>query len=487
VRSGAATFVGSPGAIGAVCAGGRVPAGAPVSTVRGVPPLLTARWWPSLREAAFDACVVLMVVVTAFALLWKTAHQYGAGGLLLQCGCAMVLLFRRVAPLTVLGLMVLSTVAMVGVASWAPELLLSTFGDRRQGWLVMAVPFAAYSGLAYGRDRRWGWLMVGLITVVGARVWEPSVARPVAVSLLVILPALLGTYMANLTERAERAERDQHRLAEQARVDERVRLAAEMHDVVTHRVSLMVLQAGALGVTATDPATKAAAEDLRAAGCQALEELRDLVGVLRAAPGEGVEEAMLPRAGGQAGVPDFAELVTESESVGVAVQLKQHGNPELASPVVARTAYRIIQEALTNVRKHAPDATATVTLRFGPERVRLTVRNTAPERRCDEELTASGSGTGLLGLRQRVELVSGSLYAGRTEDGGFLVDASLPAFVPTRGEPSQSDGAEDAGAVGGAGTRREPGGAGWSTSRRRPGRWRTLVRRRALGRIRGSA
>jgi signal transduction histidine kinase len=310
----------------------------------------------------------------------------------------------------------------------------STVGDRRQGWLVLAVPFAAYSGLAYGRDRRWGWLMVGLITVIGSRPWEPSVALPVGVALVVILPALVGTYVANLTERAERAERDQLRLAEQARVDERVRLAAEMHDVVTHRVSLMVLQAGALGVTAADPATRAAAEDLRAAGCQALDELRDLVGVLRAAPDEGVEVAALPGAGGQAGPLSFAELVAESESVGVTVRLDQHGNPELASPVVARTAYRIVQEALTNVRKHAPGATATVTARFGPERVRLTVRSSAPERRRDEELTASGSGTGLLGLRQRVELVSGSLYAGRTEDGGFLVDASLPAYVPTRGE-----------------------------------------------------
>src|SRR5205823_14107565 len=83
-----------------------------------------------------------------------------------------------------------------------------------------------------------------------------------------------------LRDRAERAEQERYLLAEQARAEERARLAGEMHDVVTHRVSLMVLQAGALGITAKDEATRQAAEELRAAGCQALEELRDLVGIL---------------------------------------------------------------------------------------------------------------------------------------------------------------------------------------------------------------
>ncbi|HWN34044.1 MAG TPA: histidine kinase [Pseudonocardia sp.] len=397
---------------------------------------ISARWWARLwaspREALFDVGVVGLVIGVLVTLLWAPAQQYGGWGTVIQCGCAVPLLFRRSAPLTVLLFMVFTALALLAIGTWLPGLLMSIIGERAQGWIVLATPFAAYSALAYGRDRRRAWVMVGLITVIGARVWEPSVSVPIGVALFVVLPAVLGTYVANLTERAERAERDQHRLAEQARVEERVRLAAEMHDVVTHRVSLMVLQAGALGVTATDAATRAAAEDLRAAGCQALEELRDLVGVLRSAPGEVAEDFALPRAGGQAATPDFRELLVESESVGVAVELEQHGNPELASPVVARTAYRIVQESLTNVRKHAPGATARVVMRFGADRVRLTVRNSAPECRGDEELTASGSGTGLLGLRQRVELVSGSLYAGQTEDGGFVVDATLPSYVPTR-------------------------------------------------------
>ncbi|MDT7776122.1 MAG: hypothetical protein QOC67_5046 [Pseudonocardiales bacterium] len=410
-----------------------------VGTVCEVNHPTRANWrpglWASRREATFDVVVMLLVMVLLVALMWQTMQLHGYWGLVIQCAVASVLLVRRIAPLTTLLLMVISTIALVGVAQWAPDLLLAIIGEREQGWILLAVPFAAYSALAYGRDRRRAWIMVGVISLIGARAWEPSVSLPVEMAMIVVLPALLGVYVANLTERAERAERDQHRLAEQARVEERVRLAAEMHDVVTHRVSLMVLQAGALGVTATDAATRAAAEDLRAAGCQALEELRDLVGVLRSAPGEAAEDFALPRAGGQAAAPDFSELLAESESVGVAVELEQHGNPELASPVVGRTAYRVVQESLTNVRKHAPGATARVTMQFGPDRVRLTVRNTAPEHNGDEALTASGSGTGLLGLRQRVELVSGSLYAGPTEDGGFVVDVTLPAYVPTREKP----------------------------------------------------
>lgn len=396
---------------------------------------LWTRLWVGRREALFDVLLVVLVEASLVVLLWPLVRQHGWAGLAIQSCFALALLLRRTAPLIVLMLMLLSTIGLASVGQWVPNLVASMVGDMNQAWIVLAVPFAAYSALVYG-DRRRAWLMTGILMVVAARPLDPVLfERTIGVVLVVGLPALLGNYVADLNERVERAEREQHRLAEQARIEERVRLAAEMHDVVTHRVSLMVLQAGALGVTATDAATRAAAEDLRAAGCQALDELRDLVGVLRSTPGEAVEDLVLPRAGGQAPAPDLAELVVESESVGVSVQLDQRGNPGLASPVVARTAYRIVQEALTNVRKHAPGATVAVTMRYEPDRVRLTVRNSAPDRQADESLTASGSGTGLLGLRQRVELVSGTLRTGATEDGGFEVDATLPAYVPTREEP----------------------------------------------------
>ncbi|MBV9315644.1 MAG: histidine kinase [Pseudonocardia sp.] len=386
----------------------------------------------------FDVMLVCAVLLVIVLMLWPYTRQYGPGGMILQSVMALVLLLRRVMPLTVLLVMLLSTIVLFVIGHFASDMLAGTV-DIKGAWVVLALPFAEYSAAVYGSDRRKVWLLTGAILVIAARPLTPTVDLAIGACFVSVLPALLGTYVANLNERVERAERDQHRLAEQARVEERVRLAAEMHDVVTHRVSLMVLQAGALAVTALDEPTRAAAEDLRAAGCQALEELRDLVGVLRSAPDEADEapgRADVLRAGGQATAEDFAELVAESESIGVSVRLDQSGNPAHASPIVGRTAYRIVQEALTNVRKHAPGAQATITVRYGADRVELAIRNTASRWRADPELTGTGSQTGLLGLRHRVELVSGTLRAGPTDDGGFEVAAVLPAYVPTREDPT---------------------------------------------------
>jgi signal transduction histidine kinase len=229
-----------------------------------------------------------------------------------------------------------------------------------------------------------------------------------------------------LTERAERAERERYLLAEHARAEERARLAGEMHDVVTHRVSLMVLQAGALRMTAADEATRQAAEELRAAGCQALDELRDLVGILRTGPEE--DETPSTR--------DFAALIAESTAVGTPAELVEEGDPALASPVVGRTVYRIVREALTNVRKHASGARVLVRVSYDPSRVRVEVRNTPPTGQngsavADTGLAGTGSGLGIASLRQRIELVHGTLRAGPAPDGGFCVEATLPAYVPT--------------------------------------------------------
>jgi signal transduction histidine kinase len=261
-----------------------------------------------------------------------------------------------------------------------------------------------------------------------ARVWDPSATLIAIAVLRTAFGPLVALYftareqaMRALRDRAERAEREQHLLAEQARADERARLAGEMHDVVTHRVSLMVLQAGALGITATDDPTRRAAEELRAAGVQALDELRDLVGILRTAP----EDDRVPSAFG------LAELVAESTAVGTPAELVEAGDPGLASPVVGRTAYRIVREALTNVRKHAPGAQVTVRVDYGDTQVQLSVLNTAAAVVTGTDLTATGSGLGLASLRQRVELVQGTLHAGLTPDGGFCLDATMPSYVPT--------------------------------------------------------
>ncbi len=174
-------------------------------------------------------------------------------------------------------------------------------------------------------------------------------------------------------------------------------------------------------MTAADDATRQAARQLRAAGCQALDELRDLVGILRTAP---QEEPAPPPSG-------FAALVAESTAVGTPAELIEDGDPELVSPVVGRTAYRVVREALTNVRKHAPGASVNVRIGYASSGVRLVVRNTAPPARQPSELAATGSGLGLASLRQRIDLVHGTLTSGPTADGGYCLQATLPAYVPT--------------------------------------------------------
>jgi signal transduction histidine kinase len=182
-----------------------------------------------------------------------------------------------------------------------------------------------------------------------------------------------------------------------------------------------VLQAGALGITATDAATRQAAEELRAAGVQALDELRDLVGILRTEP----EDDQAPPSSG------LAELVAESTAVGTPAELVEQGDPALASPVVGRTAYRIVREALTNVRKHAPGAHVVVRVSYDESQIRLSVRNTAAAAPPDRSLAATGSGVGLASLRQRIDLVHGTLHAAGMPDGGFCLEATMPSYVRT--------------------------------------------------------
>nr|AGS49368.1 two-component system sensor kinase [uncultured bacterium esnapd4] len=284
---------------------------------------------------------------------------------------------------------------------------------------------SAYSVAAHATNHRWTVLFLPVAWSIGAGVWAmPVLGDSVTGPGLIVIAGLAGLYLGTrrrlVRALADRAERERDLLAEQVRTDERTRLAGEMHDVVTHRLNLMVLHAGALRVAAKDDGVRKAAEELRTAGCQALAELRDLVGVLRSG-----RTARIPDV-----LPDhLSSLVADSAATGLAVTLTEHGDADTVSPAVRRTMYRVVQESLTNVHKHAPGAETEITIHCGPSSVRAIIRNTAPPATPDAVLPASGSG--LLGLRGRVEMVGGTLTAGPTDDGGFEVDAVLPAFVPT--------------------------------------------------------
>jgi len=138
-------------------------------------------------------------------------------------------------------------------------------------------------------------------------------------------------------------------------------------------------------------------------------------------------------------VSGLPALIAESAAAGTPAELAEDGDPALASPVVGRTAYRIVREALTNARKHAPGASVLVKVSYAEQQVRVMVSNGPATQSADRELSATGSGLGLASLRQRVELVHGTLRAGPVRDGGFRVEAVLPAYVPT---PEPSDYAE---------------------------------------------
>jgi signal transduction histidine kinase len=225
----------------------------------------------------------------------------------------------------------------------------------------------------------------------------------------------------SLQERAERAEAEQRLLAEQARRAERTRIAREMHDVVAHRVSLMVLHAGALEVRPDLPPAEVArtAGLIRAAARQALEELRGVLGVLRDEP-ETAPQAPQPT------LTDIGRLVEDSRGAGANVELRMDvDRPESAPASLGRDAYRIVQEALTNVNKHARGTATAVALSGGPgEGLRVSVRNRLP---LDPPPGSGlpGAGAGLVGLAERVSLSGGTLTHGPTPTGEFVVTAEL--------------------------------------------------------------
>lgn len=369
----------------------------------------------------------LAVAVVLFGGLDVAVHQLGPArpptALLLQLSVDVSLLFLARFPL--------------GVASWAlaAAVLMLVRPDLAPGLPTSAaLPYATpviTANLVRLIDRRRAFVMVGLLAVLGTRPWDPSwEITPLGV-VNTVLPALAALYfhargelLASLRERAERAERERLLLAEQARAEERRRLAEEMHDVVTHQLTLMVLRAGALGTVSTDPAVHTAAEDIRQTGTRALAELRDLVGVLH-------EAGTMRVAPAEPTAPDPRTLVAEAHAVGETVTYVADGDPERISPTVRRTAYRVVQESLTNARKHAPGAEVTVTLSYRPDGVTVCVTNGAARRLPDS--TLAGGGVGLFGLAQRVELVGGTLRTGPEPDGGYRVDATLPAYIPTRG------------------------------------------------------
>jgi signal transduction histidine kinase len=219
-----------------------------------------------------------------------------------------------------------------------------------------------------------------------------------------------------LRERSARLERDRERDMTEAALEERARIARELHDVIAHAVSLIVVQASAerrlLG--ADEQRTADTLETIESSGREALGELRRLLGVLRARGSE--------RLAPQPGLEALGELLDEGRRGGHEIRLEVEGDPVQLPTGLDLTAYRIVQEALTNARKHAAQAAVDIKLRWRPDELEIEVVDDGP----GPPATANGAGHGLIGMRERASLYGGSVRAEPAAAGGFRVHARLP-------------------------------------------------------------
>jgi signal transduction histidine kinase len=378
---------------------------------------LAVRWWPAAVDLGLAAVVLALTLDQGSGSpdfeLFGQAPAATRG--LLAIGTAALVLIRRTNPYPLLAL---------GVVAWA----------------LMGAPWglmvAAYTISTRPRRPRWHVVLVAALAVVVLvrmlAVSAVGVRLAAVVTVLVVgVPVLLGLWtrlrrdlVEHLRAEAERLEREQRIEAEQAKAQERARIAREMHDVVAHRVGLMVLHAGALEVSLADPEAAEQAGLVRRTGREALEELRSILGVLR----QSEDAALLDP---QPTLADLDRLVQQSLDAGMEVSVRVEGERRPLPATVERTAYRLVQEALTNVHKHAAGAATAVGVRYGRERLEVAVRNARPADGPRPGLALAGGGHGLLGLRERVALLGGTFQAGPRLDGGFEVCASIPVRVPT--------------------------------------------------------
>ncbi|GAA1077594.1 histidine kinase [Tsukamurella strandjordii] len=368
------------------------------------------RWWtaPALRDAGFvalSAAVAVAIAVTE----WRTRGSFaGAVYLVLGLAGSIALWWRRRWPLEVTVLGGLLTVA-IGFCAASLLGLFTLAVRRRDRVLIFATLFIT--------------ACIGLPHPWTSASWAPR--DLLAGAAFTVVFALWGSYVGarrdlleSLRERAIRAEEERELRAAQARTAERSRIAREMHDVLAHKVSLIALQAGALEVNAgaAAPRVELAAAEIRSTAHQTLEDLRGVLGVLRGSE----SEPLVP----QPGIDDLPRLVEQSRVAGAEIALETELDGGQVPDALGRTAYRIVQESLTNVRKHAGPAVTVVAVRLVRRVLSVEVTNGPSLGGAAHPLP--GSGAGLIGLSERVQLAGGWMTSSGTPDGGWRVYAELP-------------------------------------------------------------
>jgi signal transduction histidine kinase len=375
---------------------------------------------PLLVDALLGAVLLVLVVVQ----VWLDVRATGlarddARYLMFAPAVTLPLAWRRLAPLATIAVISASVVVQSLVAPGA------AFGE------FLAVMLATYSVAAHTNTAG---AVLGLVAVAPAvivqNVRETGELSPFELVYGVVYFGgawLLGRavrrrreHAAGLVKRTELLERDREERARVAVAAERSRMARELHDVIAHSVSVIVVQAGAAEeICERDPdKARQALRSIRTAGNDALTEMRRLLGILRS---DGDELTLEP----QPGLGRLDELVRQAAAAGLRVQLDMSGPPRALPPGLDLTAYRVVQEALTNVRKHAGTADARVHVRYLPDELDLRISDDGAG-----PTPSSENGHGLLGMRERVELYGGTLVARSRASGGFEVSARLPLQPP---------------------------------------------------------
>jgi signal transduction histidine kinase len=363
--------------------------------------------------------VALMVAIAALvtaSLGYRAVHGNEPWVLLLLAGAIPPLFLRNSRPLAALLLAIAARAVLPGNETLSlPVLAVLYTIASRQAWTMTAAAAGA----------------VIVASVVGGAVWGPvgehggllgyaiaSVASTSAAVALGLYGGARARVVDGLRERAERADRENELLAERVVAEERLRIAQELHDVVAHNVSLMVVQAQALGATSDDERVAQSTLAIADLGRQAMAEMHRTLTLLRAGGDERAELAPQP------GLADLDRLLEQSRAAGLDAELAIQGEPRALDDTVELSAFRIVQEALTNVIKHAAGAHARVTVSYRSDGLRLTIEDNGEDARPASSGRADGHG--VIGMRERASMFGGTLSAAPRPDRGFEVIATLP-------------------------------------------------------------
>jgi signal transduction histidine kinase len=384
---------------------------------------LTRRW--RLRQFAAERRDVLLALgLTVFVVVSLVANAIRNNQpivLLLVPGALAALFLRRTRPAAALLIAVVVAAATPDNRTLVlPVMAVLYTIAARTPWKLAAAAGAAAAVVAILAGVVWG---SGSVTDHGGLLGyaigsTASCAAAVAVGLYV---GARRRVLDGLHERAERLDRERELLADRAVAQERVRIAQELHDIVAHNVSLMVVKAQALGATVNDDRVSQSTDTIADLGRQAMTEMHTTLRLLRA------DDAETPDLSPQPGLAQLERLIEQSRGAGLEIELTVEGQPRLLAQGVDLSAFRIIQEALTNVVKHAAGASTKVRLVYQAHGVELTIIDSEDEVRAMRQ--APSDGHGVIGMRERAALFGGTLST-EAFPGGFKVTATLP-YAPT--------------------------------------------------------